>query len=134
MRNEDYYQLNHLTKYFYKKGITARAEKIMKDVYNEVRANKDRYEPVRSCEMIERAYQDAFEYVLCYFNDDDRWLYLEANEEYRKGIGDWDFGVYTTMLNTIKNLLILWIMRVSYLVIVCSIAPIGCNTHISDLA
>lgn len=97
MRNEDYYQLNHLTKYFYKKGITARAEKIMKDVYNEVRANKDRYEPVRSCEMIERAYQDAFEYVLCYFNDDDRWLYLEANEEYRKGIGDWDFGVYRSL-------------------------------------
>lgn len=88
-RNEDYYHRIHLTKYLYNKGYAARAEKIMKNVYNEARANKDRYDMKRLCEMIERAYQDALEDVLCYFDDEERWAYLEANEAYRKrGAGD----------------------------------------------
>lgn len=92
-RNEDCYHFNHLTKYIQKKGYAARAEKIMKNVYNEARANKDRYDMKRLCEMIERAYQDALEDVLCYFNDEERWAYLEANEAFRKG-GAGDLSVY----------------------------------------
>lgn len=93
MRNEDYYRQIHISKYLYKKGITKQAEKIMKDVYTEARANKDRYDMKRLCEMIERAYQDALEDVLCYFDDEERWEYLEANEAYRKG-GAGDLSVY----------------------------------------
>ncbi len=94
-RNEDYYDRIHLSKYLYKKGITKQAEKILKAAYNEARANKGKYEVDRLYEMIERAYQDALEYVICYFNEEERWSYLEANENYYR-IGEWcDFSSYS---------------------------------------
>lgn len=93
-RNEDYYDRIHLSKYLYKKGITKQAEKIMKDAYNEARANKGKYEAARLYELIERAYQDALEYVMCYFDDEERWSYLEANENYRRGKEWFDLRTY----------------------------------------
>ena len=94
-RNEDYYHRIHLTKYLYKKGYTERAEKIMKDVYTEARANKGNYDMNRLCDMIEKAYQDALEDVLCYLDDEERWAYLEANEAC--GGGSRDFSVYDNL-------------------------------------
>ena len=67
----------------------------MKDVYTEARANKGNYDMNRLCDMIEKAYQDALEDVLCYLDDEERWAYLEANETC--GGGSRDFSVYDNL-------------------------------------
>ena len=53
------------------------AEDIRRAAYAQVRTIKDDADEVYMASILERAYQEALEYVMCYFDDDDRWCYLE---------------------------------------------------------
>lgn len=78
-RNESYYPQLRLQKIIAKKGYTKKAEEIMRAAYMKARAIKDDSTVEYLVSIFERAYQDAMEDVMCYFNDDDRWWYLEIN-------------------------------------------------------
>jgi len=105
--NQDYYPKERLRQILLKKGISRKAEKILRDASNFARAHKDDadYDVYKLSEICERAYQDALEDVLCYLNEDERWGYLEANEDYRKGISpSFDLSTYRGIyMNYLKH-------------------------------
>lgn len=79
IRNQNYYPQQRLQEIIAKKGYTKKAEEIMRAAYVKARAIKDDSTMEYLVSIFERAYQDAMEDVMCYFNDDDRWWYLEIN-------------------------------------------------------
>lgn len=79
IRNQNYYPQQRLQEIIAKKGYTKKAEEIMRAAYMKARAIKDDSTAEYLVSIFERAYQDAMEDVMCYFNDDDRWWYLEIN-------------------------------------------------------
>lgn len=80
-RNESYYPQLRLQKIIAKKGYTKKAEEIMRAAYTKARTIKNDTTAEYLASIFEQAYQDALEDVMCYFDDDDRWNYLETNED-----------------------------------------------------
>ena len=81
-REENYYREERLRKIIAKKGLTKQAEDIMRAAYTQVRTIKDDANEGYMVSILERAYQEALENVMCYFDDDDRWRYLEIRSGY----------------------------------------------------
>ena len=82
LRAENYYRQERLQKIIAKKGLTKKAEDTMRAAYTQVRTIKDDANEGYMVSILERAYQEALENVMCYFDDDDRWRYLEIRSGY----------------------------------------------------
>lgn len=80
-RNESYYPQLRLQKIIAQKGYTKKAGEIMRAAYTKARTIKNDTTAEYLASIFEQAYQDALEDVMCYFDDDDRWNYLETNED-----------------------------------------------------
>ncbi|MBO7458665.1 MAG: hypothetical protein J6T80_05365 [Paludibacteraceae bacterium] len=76
-KREDYKQ-ERLQKIIAQKGYTKNAEQMMYTIYEDIRLHKDQYNYQKREQMLESAYANALVEILCYFEKDDRWFYLEA--------------------------------------------------------
>lgn len=72
-----YHDEERLQKIIADKGYTKKAEEIMRAAYRQARAIKNDSTVTYLSSIFERAYQDALEQVMCYFDEDTRWWYLE---------------------------------------------------------
>ena len=72
-----YHDEERLQKIIANKGYTRKAEEIMRAAYRQARAIKNDSTVTYLSSIFERAYQDALEDVMCYFDEDTRWWYLE---------------------------------------------------------
>ena len=92
LRAENYYREKRLQKIIAEKGLTKQAEDIMHAAYTKARTIKKQATLAYQTSVLERAYQEALEYVMCYFDEDDRWHYIETNDE-----GEVDLESYSSL-------------------------------------
>ena len=102
-RKCDVAKRERLQKIIAEKGYKDKAEQTMRTIYKDIRLNKDKYSYNQKVKMLETAYVQALEDVLCHFEEDDRWAFLETNDDsslrqyahlYEKYYGDKSFNPY----------------------------------------